>query len=302
MIRLLVAALCLSCAERVRAQGAVVPSVQASFGSVAMSSGTRKVESSGPQIAAAVISNGAQAIQSGFFAFLEAVGISATTATGQTMTQTVYPLSGAVTITVPAGAVGPGTTISLSIPTTVPRATDSQSLRAIPNSAFQIDCGGCQPAVAVSIDASYASADLAGNGADTLVAARYDDARAVWVPLVSSVNSFDRKVLSATRHFSIFQLMASVPQGNVNSVRAIPNPFVPRKGHTAMGFFNLPSSTRVRIYTYSGELIKDLTANAAGLAIWDGTNTYGAKVGSGVYYAFVQGAHQARTITVAVQR
>ena len=69
-----------------------------------------------------------------------------------------------------------------------------------------------------------------------------------------------------------------------------------------MRFQNLPAGARLRVYTFAGALVKDLSADGSGLASWDGTNQSGAPAASGVYFVFAQGAGTSKTIKVAVQR
>jgi flagellar hook assembly protein FlgD len=69
-----------------------------------------------------------------------------------------------------------------------------------------------------------------------------------------------------------------------------------------MHFDQLPADSRLRIYTLSGEKVKELNATSSGLATWDGTNSSGQKVASGVYLVLVEGAGDKRKMKVAVQR
>jgi hypothetical protein len=69
-----------------------------------------------------------------------------------------------------------------------------------------------------------------------------------------------------------------------------------------MTFSLLPAEARLRIYTISGRLVKDMTADAAGLAGWDGTNESGRPAASGFYFLFIQGAGRSETIKLALQR
>lgn len=88
----------------------------------------------------------------------------------------------------------------------------------------------------------------------------------------------------------------------VDSVRAFPNPFRPAQGHTAMTFAELPANARLRIYTLTGELVRDLTADAAGVASWDGRNQAGRDAASGVYFVLAQAEGEKNTFKVVVQR
>jgi hypothetical protein len=88
----------------------------------------------------------------------------------------------------------------------------------------------------------------------------------------------------------------------LGSIQIFPNPLRPATGQAAMHFTDVPPATRLRIYTLSGELVKDISANSFGNATWDGTNQEGKSVASGVYLLHVQGGEDFRTRKVAVQR
>ncbi len=92
------------------------------------------------------------------------------------------------------------------------------------------------------------------------------------------------------------------PAASVEDARIFPNPLRPAQGHTSMSFSNLPVDSRVRIYSLVGQQVRDLRADAAGLARWDGRNDAGTDLGSGVYFVLLQGDGQKSTTKVAIQR
>lgn len=113
--------------------------------------------------------------------------------------------------------------------------------------------------------------------ANQLVIARYDTGRGVWVPLFSDSNIPGRAVTAVTGYFSLFQIMEARPAETLANVKAFPNPFRPSLGHNSMTFSNPPAGARIRIYTLSGALIRELTANSSGMASWDGKNRFTSK-------------------------
>lgn len=159
-----------------------------------------------------------------------------------------------------------------------------------------------QPARPVFISLSYADADLEGFDESRFVLARHDPATSSWVLLPSRVDILNKTVTGTTDHLSLFQIMQSNPSATVTAVKAYPNPLRPALGHTGMTFSSLPSGARLRIYTLAGEKVKDLSASAAGVASWDGTNEDGRNVASGVYFVFGQSGGEKITFKVAVQR
>ena len=134
------------------------------------------------------------------------------------------------------------------------------------------------------------------------IIARYDEGRNVWVPFATSVDQTNGQVAAMIDHFSTFQIVQSQPADTVSTFKVFPNPLRPAVGHLFMTFSMLPESARVRVYTLSGVLVRDITADAGGVARWDGTNESGAKAASGVYFVVVQTANRSQTFKVAVQR
>lgn len=67
--------------------------------------------------------------------------------------------------------------------------------------------------------------------------------------------------------------------------------------------YDATPGAKVRIFTATGRLLKELEADAVGQALgWDGTDREGRALASGVYLAVVDGEGGRRTIKFAVQR
>ena len=135
-----------------------------------------------------------------------------------------------------------------------------------------------------------------------MILARYDPGAHIWVPLVSSVDTLNDWVAARTDHLSLFQIMQSAPSSTVKTARAFPNPWRLSQGPPAMTFSLLPANARLRIYTLSGLLVKDLSADSSGMASWDGTNQSGRPAASGAYFVFAQGGGQETTLKLVIQR
>ena len=268
-----------------------------------MSAGAISVMSSASQAAASVISSGAQTIQSGFFGFLSALSTPSQGSVGASGgTVSFTSPAGPVTVTIPPGAFASAVNVTLSAPSSFPGAGSTGNLTGT-GVGLQITLDqAVQPRVNTRLSVSYRSSDVTGLDQSTLILARYDTTQNVWVPLVSSVDALDGIVTAQTNHFSTFQIMAAAPSNTVSTAKAFPNPLRPSQGQSYMTFSALPASARIRIYSLKGVLIKDMTADASGMANWDGTNQSGAGAASGVYFVFAQGAGQSRTLEVAVQR
>jgi hypothetical protein len=55
-----------------------------------------------------------------------------------------------------------------------------------------------------------------------------------------------------------------------------------------MHFDNIPPYSKVRIFTFLGELVREVSADINGMASWEGDNANGQKAASGVYIALLQ--------------
>ena len=291
---------CLPCLTH--AAGSIAPSFEGAFGATLLSSGTASVTTSGPQIGAMILSAGTKVIQSGFLSHLLGSLVSQVVAPGQIVTQTVTTGAGPVTLSIPAGALPAGTAVVLQLPAEVPANASGSNLVSVANSAVEILAGGAQPTASARCTFSFTNANVAGLNPSLFVVARYNTLTRTWVPLASTVDTANREVMVSIDHFSLFQIMQSNPSSTLSTVKVFPNPFRPALGHQAMNFISLPANSRIRIYGLKGRLVKELTANGSGMAIWDGTNQWGSPAASGVYFVFAQGAGEKRTFNVAIQR
>ncbi len=100
---------------------------------------------------------------------------------------------------------------------------------------------------------------------------------------VTPTATFDRTSLTAT------PTVTMTPWAEAGKIYVYPNPFKPdtASGHV-LKFDNCPEGTEIRIYTVTGELVRKY-ADVSGKQTWDGKNTQGSDVASGVYmYVVVQ--------------
>lgn len=89
---------------------------------------------------------------------------------------------------------------------------------------------------------------------------------------------------------------------DINSSRTYPNPFRPSLGHSLMRVANLPANVEVKIYTYAGELVRELTTDSQGEIRWDARNRDGDPVASGIYFGFIKYGASRQTLKLAIQR
>jgi len=217
----------------------------------------------------------------------------------RTQSLVFYPADGEVRLEIPAFAFPGQVSVTLQTPDQFPSA--GGGMTAV-GSGIQVAIQpAIQPARDVLLSIGYTAAKAAGKDERRFIIARYHES-GIWTPLPSTVDASARKVLARTNHFSLFQIMQANPSDSVDSVRAFPNPLRPAQGHTFMTFADLPADSRLRIFTLVGEFVKEFTASAAGVASWDGTNSAGQSVASGVYYVLAEGAGDKKTFKVAVQR
>jgi len=96
-------------------------------------------------------------------------------------------------------------------------------------------------------------------------------------------------------------IASALSSSSVEQIRSYPNPLILSE-HPAMTFDRLPAGARIRIYTLTGALVKELHADDSGQATWTAVNESSQKVASGVYYVFVEGNGQKKTTKVAIER
>lgn len=211
--------------------------------------------------------------------------------------------SGPIRLDIPAHSFSTAVTITLQ--STSPNSTNASFANPVAGlgiaALVTLDPAG-QPNRPLTITIGYQDSNVTNVNENHLLIARFDDSRSAWVPLVSAPDPANNRVSADIDHLSVFQLMVTVPAGSLSDIKAFPNPFRPSKGHTAITFTGLPSGVRVRIHTLLGERVREIRANDAGLASWDGKNSSGEDVASGIYFALVEGAGGKKTIKVAVQR
>ncbi len=157
------------------------------------------------------------------------------------------------------------------------------------------EVSGQQPSRSVTIDFPFPHL---GRG---YVLARFDAARGAWVPLPTRRDA-PGYLIAETNHFSQFQVFQAVASPTVDNAIAFPNPARPALGQTTITFTQLPAGAHLKLFTASGELVRELFADAAGIATWDLRNHDGRDAASGVYFTVMDGDGGPRTLKVAVQR
>lgn len=106
---------------------------------------------------------------------------------------------------------------------------------------------------------------------------------------------------------SVYSAASFVSAGEGYKVCCYPNPFNPNNNSVTIKY-HLSKDTRVtvRIYTITGELIKTLVDETETIGIktitWDGKNSEGTKVASGIYHILFQTEEYKTTQKIALQK
>ncbi len=226
------------------------------------------------------------------------------TSTGGIVTFQGFP--GPTTIiNVPSGAFNTAVTIAIQTPSVSPacKFPPGQSF-SDPGVDVELSVSsGIEPSSNVGISLSYAGASLpTETNQSGLFIARCDTNVGVWIPLASNTDTSKSLVTAQTDRFSFFKVLAYALPSSVKDVEISNNPIRPARGITSTTLSNLPANARIRIYTISGLIVKDITTDASGTTTWDATNQSGRRVASGVYFVFAQSAGTKKTFKIAVQR
>jgi hypothetical protein len=173
----------------------------------------------------------------------------------------------------------------------------AQFLDMVSVSPYGASGAALQPGSACLVTLPYPDAD--GDGrvdgrpwlkASNLAVWLRDEASNLWVKQTgASLSTSSRTVTLPVTHFSDYALLA-LPDADLSPVFAYPVPFRPNAGNPArygtwaqgIRFTNLPGYGRIRIYTLSGDLVRELPVTAV-TETWDVKNSAGALVASGVY-------------------
>ncbi len=216
---------------------------------------------------------------------------------------------GDITVLVPNGAIGGYTRLTV-MPSTVTLPTAQAAVSNLTPSGVGLVVTYFPPTRilnAITITLPYRIADLpAAMQADRskLILALYDETHRSWIPLPSLSDTPNNRVIGQTWHLSTFQIMQAQPEAGLSAVKIYPNPYRPNSVSDVMHFINMPAGARVKIYTFVGELVRELRADVNGMTHWDGLNDAGRKVASGVYIAYVQSADRksGKSFKIALER
>jgi hypothetical protein len=232
------------------------------------------------------------------------VFIAETIDTGTSKTLRIMLPSGEISVNVPAYTFDES--VEMTILTQSSFADDNSAAADLTGTKVGIDITidkSLQPQKNITITIYYRDSDVTGLDENKLIIARYDETGGVWVPLASTPDPANNNVVAYVKHLSIFQIMQVNASNTLSTAKVFPNPFMPSAaGHTSITFSDIPANSTVRIYTFSGQLVKELTASGTGIAGWDATNSALSDVSSGVYLVLIESNGEKKIVKVAIQR
>ncbi len=98
----------------------------------------------------------------------------------------------------------------------------------------------------------------------------------------------------------IFAVRQAIPP-SASSSKIYPNPFRPARGHTSVKM-EVPLGSTVRLFTLTGELVRELSPDSEGVILWRGDNGAGQSVASGVYFCFIEKDGDKKIFRLAVEQ
>jgi hypothetical protein len=218
--------------------------------------------------------------------------------------------TGPIYLTISSATFPSQAAIAIVTPSVIPAA--SGRLTAVPGvpgypginfsiTAYDPFGNPMQPLLPIAINITLQAAAVAGFSPTTLTVARYDVPHSAWVPLITQRGG--NTISALTEHLTQFAVLSVTAPTDLSGITVGPNPLRPYLNPgQVFTFRNLPPDTRIRVFDYVGEKLADVTADASGLASWDGRSRRGGYVGSGVYIAIIEGAGTKKTMRLAIER
>ncbi|MFH1378845.1 MAG: Ig-like domain-containing protein [bacterium] len=124
---------------------------------------------------------------------------------------------------------------------------------------------------------------------ETLSMYRLDIDAKIWEKIGGTVDAAHKTITAQTNRLTVFVLMGSI-YDDVNEAYAYPVPFKPNADplHAQITFTRLTPGSTIKIFTVSGEKVRELHADYSGSdVLWDTRNDAGKKVVSGVYFYYI---------------
>jgi|GEM_PF-1006646 len=164
---------------------------------------------------------------------------------------------------------------------------------------------GMQPTKPMTLSFSYFPGtpdELGGRSMNDLAFSLLNENTQECLPLQTTITKTPRQVSTTLNHLSTFQLSMMSAQSTLDNVAIYPNPFYPNRGNGFVTFSRMPVPSNIRIYTLSGEKVWEGSKTNASPLIWEGKNSAGEQVASGIYLVLIDGAGQKKIRKLAVER
>lgn len=220
---------------------------------------------------------------------------------GTTVLASAMASGGTVSISIPQGAFGAGTSV-VALPFDPGAvAADANMLPGALGVNIQTN-SATQPAAPVTLAFTYANSDIAGLDPASLAIVRLDDTGSGYTVLDSRTSG--GTVTAATSHFSRFVLAQYTPSAAITPAPiAYPMPYNPVTRPAGMSIINLAAGSQVKIYTIMGQLVRKIEVPPSGTALWNGRNDAGKMAASGIYIALVRDqAQKIKRLKLAVEK
>ncbi len=90
---------------------------------------------------------------------------------------------------------------------------------------------------------------------------------------------------------------------DLGEMKVYPNPYKPSKGHATVKFANITEEKAIKIYTLTGELVRDINEVSGSVYEWDTRNESGEELASGIYlYLVTSGSGEKETGRIVIVR
>lgn len=199
------------------------------------------------------------------------------------------------TIYIPTGTFRSQVGLAMYLPEAIPPVSQSEFI-ATPAAVEILADSSAQATDEFTLTLKYAESLIGYLDKTKLVICYYDVNRARWIQIPSVSYPELNTVVGKMKHLSIFCVMQRSPERNLSNMIVFPNPYKPDSGtaydNPALGygvvFSGMTSRVRIKIFTISGELVRDVEdTDGDGMYFWDTKNSDNYEVASGVYIYIV---------------
>lgn len=143
-----------------------------------------------------------------------------------------------------------------------------------------------------------------------LRAVTLDETNSRWTTVTTaSLDTANNRITIPLLHFSVYAIVGSPASTSLSEVKVYPSPWKPASGSKfdagGITISDLTESGTIRIFTINAELVRELRYELtnAGIVTWDGKNSDGVNVASGVYLLFIEATSgDKKTFKVGIER